>query len=451
MLQFKMSKKATTTIAITLIAVFLATGAITAGTIIARNHINSNSISYQEAIDIASAIPDVAEFIELHEITSVYAQKMDTYWIVEFYADNYNYSSNLYCWINYAYVEIDATTGEVLYYIVYTNQDPNFTEDEIIQIANSIPEIAEWLLEQGAVDIYAWYDGYEYWYVDYYTMYGAYAYVCISNIDGSVIYYEIFEDYYGPIHTEEEIITLVEALPEVIDWIAENPIFERYIWFYDIIWFEDNNTDYRESYPGNTTNGYWAVDYIACYENDTEWLSINVDDLTLEILAIYEDYDPTKTEEEIITIALAIPEVNAFINNLTTYTIFTYFDSFSRYWTVIIQNELNYCEYAYIYIDDLTGEVTYLFINDLPDPLMTVEEVLIIAYAQPEVQDFIANVTDYVQSIGFCEGLWYVNFYPNITYYNQTNGTEYTFGLCVVIDDATGEVVEIIYIYGKID
>jgi len=126
---FGLSKRGNTFVIISMImtAVLAGTTVLT-GTLIANNIKNQQSISYQEAIDIASSIPKVAVFIEENDITSVSADLYDNVWIVEFFAGNVNYTEDFYCWLNYAHVEIDATTGEVLYYEVYSPSTPNWIE-----------------------------------------------------------------------------------------------------------------------------------------------------------------------------------------------------------------------------------------------------------------------------------------------------------------------------------
>ncbi len=378
MKKIKLTNKASTTIAILVILGSIIAGTIVTGTLLTRNRKSDNYITYQEAIDIASAIPEVAAFIEENDINSVSANLYEETWIVEFFDTNFNYTEDIYCWMNYAYVEIDALTGEVLYYEVYNPSDPNYTDQEIIAIANAIPDIAYWIENQGGdISITAWYDGYELWYVDYWSdMALTYPFVIISNNNGSVVYYEIYDPLENAIHTAEEIIEIVESLEIVQTWITNNPEYDRYINFYETIWLGE---DTIQSNPGiaiinlaevswiNVTGGIWIVDYWTLDEPYDNWLSVTVDDITGEVIEILQNLIPTLTEQEVITIAESQPEVSAFLASLTSYSTYVWFDNYYGYWNVFFENDFNYEEYATVDIIDATGEIFYYYINNRPN------------------------------------------------------------------------------------
>ncbi len=452
MKQLLTSRKATSTI-IAIILSIVTVSAIVTGSLIARDYIKKNSyITYQEAIDIASAIPEVATFLEENDITSMSANLKGDVWIVEFYADNINYSRDYYCWMNYAYVEIDATTGDVLFYVVYSPKTQNYTEQEVIEIANAIPEIAEWIENQGGdISINAWYDGYELWYIDYWSdSTRTYPFVIISDIDGSVVYWEIYDPYSQANHTEEEIIQIVEALEIVQQWIAVNPEYERVVTFYETIWFGYNPIMNSQNYhttiipPLNETDGgIWVVDYWALDNPYLNWISITVDDDTGEILEIMQNLVPTKTYEEIITIAEAHPEVGAFLDSLVSYTTDAVFDSFYGYWYVYFENDENYLEYATVDIIDATGEIFYYYINDLPDPNLSSAEALAIALANQEVQDYLATITGYEVYSGFSDGYWYIDLIDDALTFNYTFIPGNIIGIRIIIDDITEQVIDV--------
>ncbi|NPE08744.1 MAG: hypothetical protein GNW80_10730 [Asgard group archaeon] len=453
MKQKTLSKRASTTLVISLILATLVTSAILTGTLIARNQrLNPDYITYQEAIDIASAIPEVATFLEENEISSVSANRIDEKWIVEFYADNFTYAEDIYYWMNYAYVEIDALTSDVLYFAVYTPSKPNYTEQEIIAIANAIPEIAEWLDSQaGDISINAWYDGLELWYVDYWSdTIRSYPFVIISNNNGSVIFYEIYDPLENAIHTEEEIIVIVEALAEVQQWIVFNPEFGRTINYYDTIWF--GNESFLKSANNFATKnidvnaGVWIVDYWALDNPYQNWISITVDDETGEVVDITKSLAPNLTFDEVIAIAESQPEVSTFLDSLSLYGVSAVFDSFYGYWYVYFENIYNYNEYAKVDIIDATGEIFYYYIHDLPNPNLTGEEALAIALSDPEVQDWLATVTGYEVYMCFDEGFWYIDLIDDILTFNESLIPGETIGIRIVIDDVTEEVIDVIYL-----
>ena len=141
----KLSNKALSTTIGIVVTASLVVGSIITGTLLARRYQREDIISFQEAIDIACAIPEIEIFIEENDIDSISAVLNDTIWIVEFYASGFNYSEDYYYWLNYAYVEINGLTEEVIFFEVFDPQEPNYTEEQILEIATNIPEISTWL------------------------------------------------------------------------------------------------------------------------------------------------------------------------------------------------------------------------------------------------------------------------------------------------------------------
>ncbi|MFW9924390.1 MAG: hypothetical protein ACFFDW_13995, partial [Candidatus Thorarchaeota archaeon] len=386
MKKITLSYNAISTISSLLVIASIITGTAISGALIANRIMTQNSnndlISFQEAIDIASAIPEVAEFLEENDIRSVSANLVETTWTVEFYASGLNYTEDYYYWINYAYIEINATNGEVLNYIVYTPQDANFTITEIITIAESIPEISYWLDTLDSYLVDAWYDGYEDWYVEFYaSSTQANANVVISNDDGSVTFWEINDPIENAVHTEEEIIIIVEGLTEVQNWITDNPVYIRTIQYVLTSYIDIALTMSQKILPyyseqiieteTNTTIdiGIWYVNYYASGEfNSSNWLEVSVDDSTGGILEISTPINPELTEAQVITIAETIPDVEVFLTKLTSYHTYCYFSTYHGYWNVYFYNDEDYSEYAYIKIEDPSGEILFLEINDYPDP-----------------------------------------------------------------------------------
>ncbi len=341
-----------------------------AGTLSVKNQDGLNTadaIDEQEAIAIASAIPEVATFLENHPNTTIDAY-FDSFWAVEFVAMSFDLDESFYYGFNYAYVEIDATTGEVLYYEIFEQVEPNYTESEILAIAGAIPEIAAWLDEQPDVETFVWFDGYEYWFVDYYAS-ESWAWVVISDKDGSVDYYDIYYPYAGAIHTKDEIVAIVEALPEVQAWIAENPDYEMTVTYMSSTYWDEsieleNFTEiFDDSFDAffGVNESHWYVDFWA-WDNDSywcKWLGVTIDDTTGEVLAIEQTLEPTLTAEEVLAIAEAIPEIQTFLASLTSYETSVWFDPFTGNWYVNFWDNNNWMNSAFVEINDATGEVTY--------------------------------------------------------------------------------------------
>ena len=125
----QLPKKAVSSLAITSFIITLIAGAVVTGTLLAVNMSDkdADTITYQEAIDIASSIPEVATFIQENDINSVSANRENDVWIVEFFAENFDYTFGNYYWMNYAHVENNANNGEVIYFIVQSSSEPILT------------------------------------------------------------------------------------------------------------------------------------------------------------------------------------------------------------------------------------------------------------------------------------------------------------------------------------
>ncbi len=407
---FNRSKHGNTFVIISMImtAVLAGTSVLT-GSLIANNLRNKQSLSFQDAIDIASSIPEVANFIEENDVTSVSTNLIDNIWIVEFYTGNINYTEDFYCWLNYAYIEIEASTGEVLYYEVYSPLTPNYTESEIIDIANAIPEISTWLDVHENACFFAWFDGYSSWIIDYYDEYYS-ACVIISNIDGSVISFDIYEPFEGALHTPEEIILIVEVLSEVQNWILENPDNEINIYYSDIMY--DNYTTWSEPTKQmncyyNITDNVWFIDYwtIETFPKNS-WISIVVCDETEDILSIIQNKEAQLTKTEVIAISKAIPEVQSFIETLGSYESYAWFDDYYGLWYVYVNSLTNYQNYAYVEILDETSKVLFFEVFNDPDSQMLPEQIEAIVYA---ITEFIAFSTIYSineESVSYWNGQW---------------------------------------------
>ena len=445
----QLPKKAVSSLAITSFIITLIAGAVVTGTLLAVNMSDkdADTITYQEAIDIASSIPEVATFIQENDINSVSANRENDVWIVEFFAENFDYTFGNYYWMNYAYVEINANNGEVIYFIVQSSSEPNLTEQEAINILLDIPEVGDWVDLHGDIFPIAWYDGYELWYVYLFSnATPCYVMSIVSDWNSSVLWYEIFDPLSDAIHTEAEIIAIVEALPEVQDWVSRNPNYERYIYF--ISTGQDNGTIWStseelcknilEGENFNTTGGIWYVDYYSTTSAD--FISIIIDDVTGEVISISTMIVPELTEAEVIAIASTIPEVASFLENIT-YSIFIEFNEYYGYWYIFFWNDHIYEEYAYVEIADPSGEILYYEVHDIEDPNMTAQEVLDILFAVEEIQDWLENITEYFSYANFYEGFWYAGIYAgNETIaYGNTSIIAYE----AVIDDLTGEIVSL--------
>ncbi|MHA1555801.1 MAG: hypothetical protein ACTSPM_02595 [Candidatus Heimdallarchaeota archaeon] len=205
--------------------------------------------------------------------------------------------------------------------------------------------------------------------------------------------------------------------------------------------WDDEPTEQIDCYC-NTTDNVWFVDYWATDAfPEYNWISIVVSDETEDILSIVQKKEAQMTEAEVIAIAEAIPEIQAFIETLDSYEIYAWFDDYNGCWYVYINSMMYYQDYAYVEIFDETAEVLYFEIFDEPDPQMTPEQVKTIANATAEVIAFRATFTISEESVSYWNGHWSFLILggtglPLVV----TNGLE------VIVDDATGAILEILEI-----
>lgn len=160
-----------------------------------------------------------------------------------------------------------------------------------------------------------------YWIVDYWSLGNTtnnWTSVTIDDLTGEVL--EIKQNI-NPTLTEQEVIAIAQSQPEVSAFLDSLISYSTYVWF-------------------NDYNGYWNV----FFENDLnyqEYATIDIIDATGEISFYYISDMPEQnlTSEDALAIALALPEVQDWINNVTEYE--TYIGFYNGYWDVafIIDNQ----------------------------------------------------------------------------------------------------------------
>jgi len=423
MKKINLSKKAISSLAITSIVVSLIVGAAVTGTFLALNFNGQDVeyITYQEALDIANAIPEVATFLEENDIDSVTAN-------------------------SYAYVEINAINGEIIYYIVQAPREPTLTEIHVLNTVLAIPEIGLWFVWTPDAIPSVWYDGYELWHVNIFansTL--SYTMAIVSDLNDTVLWYELYDPVHDAIHSEAEIIAIVEAQPDVQTWIANNPSYDRHI-SYRATWEEINDTllvaskENFESDYYNKTGGIWYVNYDST--TSANFLKVRVDDVTGEVISIETIKIPQLTEVEAIAFASAVPEVADYIENKSI-DINIEFNEYYSYWYILFRNDHIYDEYYYVEVADPSGEILSVEFFDMPDPINTPQWAIDIVLAVEEVQLWIDVVENYTTHATYNEGKWFVDIVA--IYINGTGEFPSSiFAYEATIDDLTGEILHLL-------
>lgn len=367
----------------------------------------------------------------------------------------------------------------------YEYKDALLTEVEVLAIAEALDAVQEFRADHDDVVVWAWYDGFDFWYVDYsvdywdeyyvedneisteigyeakpvteYSYYPEWSYLTVIIQDSTGLVFEIIQPV-EPSLTEEEVHNIAVNSDDGKAFLEEYPDAEIYIWFDSFqFWYvefyppyeyyeyeESKNTDPEEPIAEPGVLGYvW------------DYLSLIIDDLTGEIVEVFRPVDPTLTEEEVLEIAFNIPEIQALAEEYTDLEAWAYFDGFG-YWYVDIFSEEHWEVWASVTIDDATAEVIGFYVPKLPE--LSKDEVIAIAMEVSDVQVFLnkydnSSIDAYFYSSWFFgetldesgekssepgyEGesvaYWYVYLYSEI--YRDAWGY-------LLISDDTGEIFE---------
>ncbi|HUT82794.1 MAG TPA: hypothetical protein VMZ29_16480 [Candidatus Bathyarchaeia archaeon] len=428
-INLKSRKGLSPTLILTAIITLLMVSSVFGGLLSLKNQ--KGELSYDEALEIAESIPEVALFLDENDNVNINGKLIDGIWTFEFSIDLLNYIEDEYSWMKYAYVEIDAETGKILYYLVRNPNEPNYTEQEIIDIAQLDPEIVFWRNLYRFIYPTVWYDGFEYWYVNYlHNETDSSAIVVISDLNQSIIHVEIYCRFPGATHSLQEIYSLTEKQSNVIAW-------------------KENNPEYRMS--GIFTQNRWRINYVSDYniiEGTSDWLYSLVNDTTLDVYLIkYRMWESNHTEQEAIDIALANLEVVSYLSTYN-YTIDAEWSD-SGYWGIHFYHEYIKGVCLEVVIDDNYGTINSIEFYNVTFPDMTFTEAYDYAFSISEVIEWLTFGFEYVYTLFYYNNedyemeLWYfiigVDTYQNTT--NITFEPDDIIRYDVQFDDNTQEIV----------
>jgi hypothetical protein len=420
------------TIVISIIVALLASSSVFS--ILLVYNYQKESISSEEAIQIANSIPEIALFLEENENLSITTNLVNSKWIVEYFFDLLNYLEDEFNWMNYGFVEIDAQSGAILYYIINNPNEPVNTESSVLALAEANYEIIFWKELYRYVYPTIWFDGYEFWYVNYlHNETDSSALVIISDQNFTIIHVEIYCRFPGASHSLQEIFEITNEHPTVIAW-------------------KENNPEYRIS--GIFKQNRWRVNYGSDYnivEETSDWLYLLVNDTTLEIFLVkYRLWGPIHSEQEAIDIALADAEVAYYLSTFN-YTISIDWSDMG-YWEIYFRHEYIKGKELFVTFDDHLGEIISIEFYNLTDPVMTYQEAFDFAMNITEVDDWLTLGFDYITSLYYYYnefydgGLWAFKIAVD-TYHNETPiyfDPDDIIGYFIQFDDLTQEIVYMI-------
>ncbi|MHA1827632.1 MAG: hypothetical protein ACTSX6_03185 [Candidatus Heimdallarchaeaceae archaeon] len=243
------------------------------------------NLSVDEVVALALADSDVQQFITDYPDYEIYVYLTEFYdsfdtepveepwgmsenltWVVGFYSSDFE---------NWLEVWIDDSTGEMI--DKWMTTPATRTEADILSIANATQEVQDFLTAYTNVEWDLYYDGFGTWYVWLWStiQVDAYIYMEIDDITGEILYRE---NYFPipPTHTEDEVLSVILSLPEVVDFMNDNSDYEIWVYFFDGFWYVD-------VYSNSLGGGLW----------------ITLDDSNLAVVSI-ESYDCWFPEEPVI-------------------------------------------------------------------------------------------------------------------------------------------------------
>ncbi|MFX0123009.1 MAG: hypothetical protein ACFFAE_05170 [Candidatus Hodarchaeota archaeon] len=295
-------------------------------------------------------------------------------------------------------------------------KEATMTEEEVLAIAEALEEVQEFRADHENVSVWVWYDGFDYWYVDYsvdywneyyieysefitgeigykdesvtdYSYYPEWSYLTVIIQDSSGGVYEIIRPV-EPSLTEEEVYDIAVNSEAGLAFFEDYPDAELFIWFDSFqFWYVEFYPPYK--YLEHDDYGY-TDEQIVEPECGYVWdyLSMVIDDLTGEIVETFRPIDPSLSEEEVIDLAFSILEIQELAEKYDDLKAWAYFDGY-EYWYVNIYSYEHWEVWAYVTIDDTTADVVDFYVPELP--VMSEEDIIAIAMEHPMVQEFLSK------------------------------------------------------------
>lgn len=372
---------------------------------------SSLNLNIDSVMELVLLEPDMAEFVEDHPDyyidTGVYLHYgEDQYAIWYLYFQTYPDAGarggvtppsaptedfDIVFWdYSFAFVSVDDATGEILYVEVYSWHEATRTEEEVLEIASTLTEIQEFQTVFPDTEITVYYDYYGTWFVSYYVpyLYDAWAYISIVDETGEVLYVEIYIPEQVPLMTYDEVLNVVKATPEAQNFTVYYPNATIYAYYCFYEGYKDENTSelnggywYGElSNMNNNFQGYTDPDTgesLDDFNTIYEAWCFEIDDTTGEIIEMVyyinswwdneweeEWVDPTMTQDEVLEIASALPEIKDFQEQILDAEIYVYYDFYSGTWWIEYHSLSTPETWASVVIDDATGKVLEISIGN---------------------------------------------------------------------------------------
>ncbi len=235
----------------------------------------------------------------------------------------------------------------------------------------------------------------------------------------------------NPLHTFDDAVDIALQDPLVANFTSStNYTIDATLSYFNEDYSMYEGMDLYMGYYLTIVFSSMDIFYDVYSEPGESYISVTIEDATGDIIYIDNYYDSNLSEDEVISIALNIPEISEFANNESV-EVSAYFDGY-EYWDVYLYN-YDTGDFADVIIDDITGDVVDYYIYRQIDATLTENEALSILLSDDSVNNWTLSVDNYSYSIYYDNyGYWYISLYDTNNYYNYVDA---------VIDDQSRSIV----------
>ncbi|MHA1686216.1 MAG: hypothetical protein ACTSYD_07355 [Candidatus Heimdallarchaeaceae archaeon] len=386
---------------------------------------SSPDLTEEQVTDILLANEEVQSFLS-------YFSNVELYLDYDAFSDSwYATYISLDDYMSYIFAIVDDTSAEIIYIeTFYAITNTTLTEDEVLQIALGNEIVQSFIANHTEYEYYIYFDYYQFWYVDFYASYSYdWCSVIIDDVTGDIVDVYCSDNLYNTILTEDEVYQIALTDPDVQQFISNHPDYLYYIYLSECF---DTFSNDQEGGWGFSENLTWIVEF---YTPDySEWIDVWIDDSTAQIIDKWMSLPATLTNDEVLAIAGNLTEIQSFYAQYNDVVVDIWYDG-TGYWNLYYYSETFLDAYAYVVIEDLSGEVVYVE-SYIPTPAQhTEDEVLSVILSLDEITEFMATYPDATYYLYCFDGLWYFDIYSDA----------YQGGIFVTVDDASLSVISIEY------
>ncbi|MHA2089468.1 MAG: hypothetical protein ACW98K_01310 [Candidatus Kariarchaeaceae archaeon] len=169
------------------------------------------------------------------------------------------------------------------------------------------------------------------------------------------------------------------------------------------------------------------------------WLEFVVSDKTSQIIEVWGPKSALMSVQDVMDIILSLSEIDDWIGTVGNYNNYSYYDGYGNWWTYLSDQDDNY-NYAYVNLNDRTGEVTDIEIYLSTPASMSEQDIKSILASLTETKEFFDTVIKYEVDLWYDHyGKWYFYVYDLDDYHNYFYGQ---------IDDNTKSILTLdLYLY----